>query len=90
MSLLKRLGGLFQPSSKNPEPVMTVEYQGFVISAFPIDENGLYRINGTIAKDDREHRFIRADQFADRQLCANEMVRKAKQMIDQQGERIFS
>jgi hypothetical protein len=38
----------------------------------------------------KEHKFIRADRFASREDAVEVTIRKARQLIDQQGERIFS
>jgi hypothetical protein len=37
----------------------------------------------------REHRFIRADRFPSREDAIEVTLRKARQLIDEQGERIF-
>ncbi len=38
----------------------------------------------------RSHKLVRADTFGDRQAAMDASVAKAKQMIDEQGERLFS
>ncbi len=72
-----------------PETLPAVEYNGFTITPAPIQEQFGYRINGTITKGEQCHTFIRADTLPTAESCADEMVRKAKQMIDYQGDKIF-
>ena len=49
--------------------------------------------DGTIAKDfpegAREHRFVRAETHPNRDDAAAFAVRKAQQIIDEQGDRLF-
>ncbi len=91
MSFLQSLGSIFksEPKSLEPETMDSVEYVGFTITPAPVSEEMGFRVNGTIVKGDNSHTFIRADVLPTRQACADEMVRKAKQMIDQQGDRLF-
>ncbi|MDO6562257.1 HlyU family transcriptional regulator [Amphritea sp. 1_MG-2023] len=92
MSLFTSIKSLFAPAesaTKEPEALPSVDYQGFTISPVPIHEDGGYRINGVISKGEQSHRFIRADMLPSSDSCAAEMIRKAKQMIDQQGDGIF-
>ena len=92
MSLFSSLKLMFSSSEASPkEPVMlpSEEYEGFTITPAPVHEDGGYRVNGLITKGDQSHRFIRADMLPSSDSCAQETVRKAKQMIDQQGDGIF-
>lgn len=91
MSFLKSLGSIFKSEPKNnePEPMESFEYEGFTITPAPVSEEMGFRVNGTIEKGSESHTFIRADVLPSQQACADEMVRKAKQMIDQQGENLF-
>ena len=70
-----------------------VEYKGYRIRAAPVAENGQYRTAGTIEKDTpeglKEHRFVRADLSASREGAMEFSIAKAKQIIDQLGDRIF-
>lgn len=92
MSLFSSIKSMFSSAdsgSKEPETLPSEEYQGFTITPAPICEEGGYRVNGLISKGEQSHRFIRADMLSSSDSCAQEMVRKAKQMIDQQGDNIF-
>jgi hypothetical protein len=74
-------------------PAETVEYKGYRIKPAPYQNNGVYQ-TGTIEKDGpdgvREHRFVRADTHPNRDDAIAFAVSKAKQIIDLQGDRIFS
>lgn len=93
MSFLKRL---FSRAGGTPEPEGPAgreEYEGFVILAEPYPEAGQFQLAGTITKEIggemKEHRFVRADRFATREQAAEFTLMKARQIIDQNGERIF-
>jgi hypothetical protein len=70
-----------------------VEYKGFVIRAAPYKNNGAYQTAGVIEREvgglRKEHRFIRADAYASYDDAVAFTVNKARQIIDQQGERMF-
>lgn len=93
MSFLKKLfgGGSAGPSrAVEAEPV---EYKGFTIRPAPFVEDGQHQVCALISKEVggqlREHRLIRADRFPGRDDAVETSLRKARQMIDEQGERIF-
>jgi hypothetical protein len=92
VSFLKRLfgGGSSAPREVAADPV---EHEGFVIRPAPYEEGGQYQIAGTIEKTvagtTLTHRFIRADRMAGRDEAVAFTILKARQIIDQQGERIF-
>ena len=83
--------------SKNSPPKTkaadSVSYQDFEIRPAPVKEAGGWRISGTIVKEvdgaTREHVFIRADSCAEAESAVALTVRKARQLIDEQGEKIF-
>ena len=56
------------------------ESQGFRLCAVVEKE-----IGGAV----KTHRLIRADTIADIEQCREASIAKAKQMIDQMGERLF-
>ena len=96
MSFLKKLfgggGGEDKPSAP-AKPVKTLEYQGSTISATPYQEGGQWQTCGVVRKEIggamKEHRFIRADRFADQAAAADHAILKGQQIIDQVGERVF-
>src|SRR5262252_2544619 len=75
-------------------PAEMVEYKGYRIRPAPYRNNGLYQTAGTIEKDGpagvQEHRFVRADTHTSREDAIAFAISKAKQIIDLQGDRIFS
>lgn len=91
MGLLSSLKSMFSSEStaSTAKEYPVEEYQGFFITPAPQQEGGQYRVNGTIRKGEQVHQFVRADMLPSEEACAEEMLRKAKQMIDQQGDRIF-
>jgi hypothetical protein len=93
MSFLRKLFGGGGGSASEPD-APTETYKDFQITARPAKESGGYRIGALIEKEvdgeTRQHHLIRADQVQDRDEAQAASVRKAKQVIDEQGERIFN
>ena len=96
MSLWKSLFGGGQGKGAASSATVTaksVEHDGFRIEAQPYAEAGQYQLAGTISKEiggvRRQHRFVRADRFATADDAAEYTILKGRQIIDQQGERIF-
>ncbi len=92
MSFLKSLFG--RRSAGEPEAQATVEYEGFTIRAVPYASEGQYQTAGEIEKEiagERKlHKFIRAERHASLEEATSFSLMKARQIIDQQGERIFA
>ncbi len=92
MSFLKRLfgGGAPAPAAAAADPV---EHKGFTIVPTPYQADGQWQVCGEISKEvggeARTHRFIRADRGSSRDEAIEMTLRKARQTIDQMGERIF-
>lgn len=90
MSFLSKLfgGGSTSKTELNPEI-----HKGFRIFIDPVKDGGQYRVGARIEKDfngeTKFHRMIRADSFASEEQAAEVTLIKAKQFIDQQGDRIF-
>jgi hypothetical protein len=93
MSFWKSLfgGGATESAEKASEPV---EYNGFMIRAAPYKAEGQYQTAGTITKDVggviKEHKFVRADRHASYDDAVEFSLSKARQIVDQSGERMFS
>ena len=92
MSLLSRLFGS-KDKSESPVKTTSVEYEGFRITPQPMKEAQGYRLCALIEKEVggalKSHTLIRADTIADFDQCVEASIGKAKQMIDQLGERLF-
>lgn len=86
MSILKRL---FGGGTSAPEP-KSETYNGFTITPTPIREGSRFRISALIEKDGKSHTLIRADVLEDLAAANEASVNKAKQMIDEQGDRLFT
>lgn len=71
-----------------------VNYEGLIIHAAPEREGDRWRLAGVIIKKvgDRnlERTFVRADTFSSVQDAEVFAIRKGKQIIDEQGSRLFS
>lgn len=89
MSFLKKLFG--GGGSASEAPVET--YEGFRITLAPEKEGDAYRVGAMIEKEVggeiKTHHLIRADTMQGLEAAQEASLRKAKQMIDEQGERIF-
>ena len=94
MSFFKKLfGGGVTPEKAAPGPVASAEHDGFTIHATPYEEQGQWQMCGVIEKDiageRKSHRFVRADRFPTREQAGEFTISKARQIIDQMGERVF-
>jgi len=94
MSFWKSLFGGGSSSEGDAKASAPVEYNGFMISAAPYKADGQYQTAGTITKDvngvTKEHKFIRADRHPSYDDAVEFSLSKAKQIVDQQGDRMFS
>ena len=91
MSLLSKLfGGGRSAPAPEPEPEI---YKDCRIFAEPVDEGGKFRLAARIEKEvdgeTRTHQLIRADIFESRDAAASAAALKARQVIDEQGDRLF-
>jgi hypothetical protein len=96
MSFLKKLfgiGGGGEAGVGEPEASEAQDYKGFTIRATPFKADGQYQTCAVITKEvggaTKEHRLIRADRFAALDAAVDVSLRKARQMIDEQGDRLF-
>ena len=93
MSFLKRLFGLGDAGNGAAAPEPSIEHNGFTIRATPFEENGQWLTCGVVSKEIdgavKEHRFIRADRFPGRDGAVEHSFVKGRQIVDQQGERVF-
>jgi hypothetical protein len=84
---------LFGGGARASAPARTAEHNGFTIEAAPYAEAGQYQVAGTISKTIdgavKTHRFVRADRFGSSDEAADFALMKGRQIIDQQGDRIF-
>lgn len=90
----KLFGGSSTGGAEEAEAADAVEYNGFTIVAAPLKEGSQFKTAGSISKDingeTKTATFIRADNHADRGSAVTHSERKAQQIIDEQGESMFS
>lgn len=91
MPFWSRLFGAKQPAE--PAPGGAEEHKGFRITPKPIREGGSFRVAARIEKEvagvSRVHELVRADTVASPDEARALSVAKARQVIDEQGERLF-
>lgn len=90
-SLFGRRGG--DAPAGPAKALKEAEHQGFRIRAEPFASEGQYQTAGSIEKivdgEAKTHRFVRADRFSSADDAADHALRKGRQIIDEQGERMF-
>ena len=90
MSILNRLFGKGGAPASASEPE---HHEGFAIYPEPIREGGKWRISARIVKivggTEKTHLLIRADTLDSEDAAITASLGKARQMIDEQGERLF-
>ena len=92
MSFFKNLfGGGRGDGSPSPHPEEV--YEGYRIHVTPIPEGNQFRLAATIEKEIdgelRHYKLIRADVMPTKGDIAEAALRKARQLIDSQGDKIF-
>jgi hypothetical protein len=91
MSFWKSLFG--GGSATAAKPPRTEEYNGYTIAAAPVAEAGQFQLAGKITKTvdgvAKEHSFMRADRFSSFEDAESFVFVKARQIIDQNGDRLF-
>jgi hypothetical protein len=92
MSFLRKLFGL-QGGGDASSAADPVEHEGYMIRPAPMAEGGQFRLCAIITREvngeTKEHRMIRADMFGSRDEASEAAIRKARQVIKEQGERLF-
>ncbi len=89
--------GLVAPGDKDAddEPGVedAVEYRDYLIRPVPRKQGSQWLTSGVIIKQggeaDQEHPFIRAETHASKDQANDFAIVKAKQIIDEQGDRLF-
>lgn len=83
-------GGSQEQAPKVHEPEA---YKDCTITPTPMKEGAQWRLAGSIVKvvdgETYERTFIRADLFASEEEAKNFTIRKAQQIIDQNGDSLF-
>ena len=95
MSFLKSLFGLGGDKAAGDKPAAAkeTEHKGFIIRATPYKEGGQFQTAGTISKEVdgqmKDYKFVRADRFSTLEEAADLSLSKGRQIVDEQGERMF-
>ncbi len=92
MSWLSKLFGGGASDTAAPQSASEV-YKEFRIVPQPIRESGGHRIAARIEKqiggETRAHELVRADVISDYDQAVEASLAKARQIIDEQGDRLF-
>ena len=92
---LDSLRNLFGAGAASPPQAANEpdSYKDCLIFAEPMAEGGQWRVAGRIVQGEgeaaKEHKFIRADIFSSRDEVEAATLRKARQIIDEQGAALF-
>ena len=93
MGLFSRFFGGGGDSDAGVTEGEAVDYNGFKIYPAARPQNGQWLTAGVIRKEItgevKEHRFVRADTHASAAAANDFAVVKGRQIIDEQGERMF-
>ena len=93
MSFWKKLFGGGPVEETEGTQAAPEEYKGFIIRAAPFKSEGQFQTAGVIEKEiagvRREHKFIRADRHPSHDDAVSFSLSKARQLVDEQGERMF-
>ncbi len=92
---LRRLTGGGDSGETAPGPSgPAVEYEGYAIHAIPRRQGSQWLTAGLITKEFpngvKEHHFIRAETHASQDDAKAFAVLKAKQIIDERGDKLFA
>lgn len=94
MGLFDRLFGRGGGQAVEEAAGPTAEHKGYTIHPAPRRQGGGWLVAGSISKafpdGVKEHAFVRADTFAGRDEAVAFSVTKAKQIIDERGDRMFA
>ena len=92
MSFFKALFGR-SSTPEAPQEAPSLEHKGFLIKAKPFKADGQYQLAGTIEKEVegtlKEASFIRVDRFPALEDAVQFTLSKGRQIVDEQGERMF-
>ncbi|MCB9994355.1 MAG: hypothetical protein H6873_11950 [Hyphomicrobiaceae bacterium] len=94
MSFLKKLFGGGDDGGAGGDKVLGTEtYKDFTIRAIEMRAGGEFQLCGEISKfvggEEKIHRFIRADRLTTADVASDMALRKGRQIVDEQGDRLF-
>jgi hypothetical protein len=97
MSFLSKLfgggSGGEDGGGKTAKAAAQEEYKGFVIKATPTAVGSEHQLAGSIEKtvggELKTYNFVRADRLATRDEAAARAIDKGRQLVDEQGDKLF-
>jgi hypothetical protein len=93
-SMFRSLFGRGEGAEAPAKAEAATEYNGYLIHPAPRRQASGWLTAGSITKEFpdgvKEHQFIRADTYTDHTDAVAFCVQKAKQIIDEQGDRMFA
>jgi hypothetical protein len=96
MSFLKSLfgGGKSEADAKGDKALAEEDYKGFTIKAVAMSAGGEHQLAGAIEKEIggelKTYNFVRADKFSSRDDATAMSLAKGRQLVDEQGDKLFS
>lgn len=95
MSFLKSLfGGGKSEAPQGDKALAQEDYKGFVIKAIAMSSGSEHQLAGTIEKEIggelKTYKFVRADKFSSREDATSLSLAKGRQLVDEQGDQLFS
>ena len=86
-------GGSDQAASGSTGAGPAEEYKGFAIRPTHMQAGSEFQLAGSIEKDidgvTKRYDFVRADRFSSKSEAQSASVAKGRQIIDEQGDRLF-
>jgi hypothetical protein len=95
MSFLKKLFGIGGEKGEPGAPKVLGEetFEGYKIKAIEMKAGAEYQLAGLIEKEFdgevKSSQFIRADRLASADMAASAAIEKGKQIVKEQGDRLF-
>jgi len=94
MSFFKKLFGSGEKAEAGDKVLGEESYKGFTIKALHMPIGSEMQLAGVIEKEVggelKTYRYVRADRISNREDLVTIAFRKGRQIIDEQGEKIFS
>lgn len=91
MSFLKKL---FGGGSTEKAKAQSIAHEGYMITPMAMPEGGQFRLCAEISREidgeTKTHMLIRADILPSSEAADEAAIRKAKQVIKEQGDKLFT
>lgn len=95
MSFLKKLFSGGEGAGGGGEKLLGSEdYNGYKITAVEMKHGGEFILAGTVTKEiggeAKTHKFVRADRLPGAEMAKDAALAKGRQLVDEQGDKLFS